>query len=89
MGVRDLRQLEKLKRKLEYEEIEHYPFYEPDMDNQITAIASDVMVHLSFLGNRSPLLYSGTGAGTSDGGDWLCTRAVVASIRNCMTQRPC
>jgi hypothetical protein len=41
LGVRDLRQLEKLKRKLEHAEIEHYPFYEPDLSNQITAIASD------------------------------------------------
>ena len=41
LGVRDLRHLEKLKRKLEYAEIEHYPFYEPDLDNQITALASD------------------------------------------------
>lgn len=41
LGVRGLHQLENLKRKLEYEEIEHYAFYEPDLGNQITAIASD------------------------------------------------
>jgi hypothetical protein len=41
LGVRSLRQLENLKRRLEYEEIEHYPFYEPDLNNQMTAIASD------------------------------------------------
>lgn len=41
LGVKDLRKLERLKRRLEYEEIEHYAFHEPDLDNQITAIASD------------------------------------------------
>ena len=41
LGVKGLNQLENLKRKLEYAEIKHYPFYEPDLDNQITAIASD------------------------------------------------
>jgi len=41
LGAKDLRQLHRIKDKLEYEEIEHYPFYEPDLDNQLTAIASD------------------------------------------------
>jgi len=41
LGVRDLRRLHRIKDKLEYEEIEHYPFYEADLDNQLTAIASD------------------------------------------------
>jgi hypothetical protein len=41
LGVKGLRQLENIKSKLEYAEIEHYAFYEPDLDNQITAIASD------------------------------------------------
>lgn len=41
LGVKGLNQLENLKRKLEYAEIKHYPFYEPDLDNQITALASD------------------------------------------------
>lgn len=41
LGVKGLNQLRHLKRKLEYAEIEHYPYYEPDLNNQITAIASD------------------------------------------------
>jgi peptidyl-tRNA hydrolase len=41
LGVKGLNQLENLKRKLEYAEIEHYAFTEPDLDNQITALASD------------------------------------------------
>jgi hypothetical protein len=41
LGVKGLRQLEHLKSKLEHAEIEHYAFHEPDLDNQITAIASD------------------------------------------------
>lgn len=41
LGVKDLRQLHKIKTKLEYAEIEHYAFYEPDIDYQLTAIASD------------------------------------------------
>ena len=41
LGVKGLNQLENLKRKLEYAEIKHYPFYEPDLDNQMTALASD------------------------------------------------
>lgn len=40
LGVRDLRHLENIIRKLERQDIEHYVFYEPDID-QITALASD------------------------------------------------
>lgn len=41
LGVKGLRQLENLKRKLEYENIPFSIFREPDLDNEITAIATD------------------------------------------------
>lgn len=41
LGVKGVRQLEKLKYKLEEEEIRVIEFREPDLNNQITAIATD------------------------------------------------
>lgn len=40
LGIRDLFQLEKLKRKLEIDQITYKEFKEPDIGNQTTAIAS-------------------------------------------------
>jgi peptidyl-tRNA hydrolase len=41
LGVKGLRQLKNVKNKLEQNGIEHFAFYEPDLNNEITAIASD------------------------------------------------
>lgn len=41
MGVNGLKQLESLKWKLELQNINHVEFREPDMNNELTAIASD------------------------------------------------
>jgi hypothetical protein len=41
LGVKGLKQLETLKRKLKLQGITHVEFREPDLNNQITAIASD------------------------------------------------
>ena len=41
LGIKGLRQLENLKRKLDINEINHVEFREPDLNNEITAIASD------------------------------------------------
>ena len=42
LGVKGLRQLENLKMKLEINDIPFVEFREPDLDNEITAIASDI-----------------------------------------------
>jgi hypothetical protein len=41
LGVKGLRQLENLKRKLELHGITYTEFREPDLNNEVTAIASD------------------------------------------------
>jgi len=41
LGVKGLRQLENLKRKMELYEIPYTEFREPDIGNEVTAIASD------------------------------------------------
>ena len=41
LGVKGLRQLENLKRKLELQGVPYVEFHEPDMNNEVTAIASD------------------------------------------------
>jgi len=42
LGVKGLKQLENLKRKFHYEGINFVEFKEPDLDHEITAIATDV-----------------------------------------------
>lgn len=42
LGVKGLKQLENLKRKFEIEDIRYIEFKEPDLNNEITAIATDV-----------------------------------------------
>jgi len=42
LGVKNLLQLEKLKYKLDQEDIEYIEFREPDLNNEATAIASDI-----------------------------------------------
>lgn len=42
LGVKGLKQLENIKRKFEFEGIPFVEFREPDMDNEVTAIATDV-----------------------------------------------
>lgn len=42
LGVDNLFHLEKIKYKLEYDDIKYYEFREPDINNEPTAIASDV-----------------------------------------------
>lgn len=42
LGVKNLNQLERLKYKLDQEDIEYIEFREPDLNNEVTAIASDV-----------------------------------------------
>lgn len=42
LGVKGLSQLEKLKYKLDLEDIKYIEFREPDLNNEVTAIASDV-----------------------------------------------
>ena len=41
LGVKGLHQLENLKRKFENEDIEYIEFREPDLNNEVTAIATD------------------------------------------------
>jgi hypothetical protein len=41
LGVKDLKQLENVRRKLEFEGIRYSQFKEPDMNNELTALASD------------------------------------------------
>jgi hypothetical protein len=41
LGVKGLNQLTNLKRKLDLHEITYVEFHEPDLNNEITAIASD------------------------------------------------
>ena len=41
LGVKGRNQLENIKKKFERENIPHMEFREPDLDNQITAIATD------------------------------------------------
>lgn len=42
LGVKGLKQLHNLKRKFENDNIPYVEFREPDLNNEITAIASDV-----------------------------------------------
>jgi len=42
LGVKNLNQLEKLKYKLGIENIKYIEFREPDLNNEVTAIASDI-----------------------------------------------
>lgn len=42
LGVKNLIQLEKLKYKLDVEDIKYIEFREPDLNNEVTAIASDI-----------------------------------------------
>ena len=41
LGVKGLRQLENIKQKFEWEDIPYIEFREPDLNNEITAIATD------------------------------------------------
>jgi len=41
LGVKNLSQLERLKYKLELEAIDYVEFREPDLNNEVTAIAAD------------------------------------------------
>jgi len=41
LGVKGLTQLQNLKRKLDLHEVKYVEFREPDLNNEITAIASD------------------------------------------------
>lgn len=45
LGVKGLTQLENLKRKFEAEDIPYIEFREPDLKNEITAIATDMNNH--------------------------------------------
>ena len=45
LGVKGLKQLENIKRKFEVEGIPHKEFREPDLNNEITAIATDQETH--------------------------------------------
>lgn len=42
LGVKNLNQLERLKYKLDQEDIDYIEFREPDLNNEVTAIASDI-----------------------------------------------
>jgi hypothetical protein len=42
LGVKGLPQLENLKRKFEMNKIEFSEFHEPDINNELTAIATDI-----------------------------------------------
>lgn len=42
LGVKGLRQLENIKQKFEWEDIPYIEFREPDLNNEITAIATEV-----------------------------------------------
>ena len=42
LGVKGLKQLENLKRKFKYDGIEYTEFREPDLNNETTAIATDI-----------------------------------------------
>jgi hypothetical protein len=42
LGVKGLRQLERIKDRFEKEGIKHSTFVEPDLNNEITAIATDI-----------------------------------------------
>jgi len=41
LGIKNLRQLEKLMKQLSYNNIKYIEFREPDIGNQVTAIATD------------------------------------------------
>ena len=41
LGVKGLRQLENIKQKFEWEDIPYIEFREPDLNNEVTAIATD------------------------------------------------
>jgi len=41
LGVKNLNQMERLKYRLDEEEIPYIEFREPDLNNEVTAIASD------------------------------------------------
>ena len=42
LGVKGLNQLQNLKRKFEIEGIDYVEFCEPDLNNEVTALATDV-----------------------------------------------
>lgn len=42
LGIKGLRQLETLKQKFEFNDIPYTEFREPDYNNEVTAIATDV-----------------------------------------------
>jgi len=42
LGVKGLKQLENIKQKFEWEDIPYIEFREPDLNNEITAIATTV-----------------------------------------------
>jgi len=42
LGVKGLKQLEKLKHNFKYDGIDYVEFREPDLDNETTAIATDI-----------------------------------------------
>ncbi len=42
LGVKGLKQLQRLENKLQYNGIKYVTFHEPDLNNELTAIASDV-----------------------------------------------
>ncbi len=42
LGVKNLSQLEKLKYKLDIEDVGYVEFREPDLNNEVTAIATDI-----------------------------------------------
>ena len=42
LGVKGLKQLENLKHKFKYDGIKYVEFKEPDLDNETTAIATDI-----------------------------------------------
>ncbi|MCK5613796.1 hypothetical protein KAR91_68665 [Candidatus Pacearchaeota archaeon] len=41
LGIKGLKQLENLMRKLDFHGIKYIEFHEPDLNNEVTAIASD------------------------------------------------
>ncbi len=43
LGVKGLNQLENIKQKFEWEDIPYIEFREPDLNNEITAIATEVL----------------------------------------------
>ncbi len=42
LGVKGLRQLENIKQKFQWDDIPYIEFREPDLNNEITALATDI-----------------------------------------------